>query len=230
MKNLLSKALILVSMLGAASTAQAYVYSFTNDTDNDMAIGMNFVGSGNMEYIVVPAHTGSAFSHKIKGEFGVRSDIGGNRAGYIAGRFYYLPSLIDRNGNRIEVNEKTRGNLAWKAMNITWLPTEAYNVSLEVAEAVGNMTETVGKAALKAGAAYATGGASVAADATAEMTKNAAKKVASANTMTELAASDYSLGKFISTIGKSVGHSMIGGNHVDIIMTDEGLKFISLMQ
>ncbi len=229
MKNLLGKAFILVSMLAAASTAQAYVYSFSNHTNNDMAIGMNFKGSGNMEYIVVPAHQGSAFSHKIKGEFGVRSNIGANRAGYIASRFYYIPNLIDRNGQRIAVNEKTRGNLPWKAMNIEWLPTEAYKVSLEVAEAVGNMTETVGKAALKAGAAYATGGATVAADATAEVAKNAAKKVASAKTMEELASNDYSLGKFISAIGKSVGHSMIGGNHVDIIMTDEGLKFISLL-
>lgn len=193
MKNNLSKALVTLVALGAASQAQAYTYSFTNHTNSQVAIGMKYQGINEpLEQRVVPPHERRQFR---PGD----PDITSRKAGFIVDKFYYMqePSFsvwFKRNG---PFNPNNIQQAPWRALSLTWVSSDKYDAAIELAEALGGVTEAATKAGIKAGAAYATGGASLAADAGKEAVAAAAKKIASADAAKEIAASDYNLWKIL---------------------------------
>jgi hypothetical protein len=227
MKNHLNKVLVTLLTLGVASQADAYTYSFSNHTNKTVAIGMKYQGINEpLERRTIAPNTRAQFR---PGD----PDISSRKAGFVVDKFYYMQDPILSNWLRKVGGAFNPGNInnaPWKALSVTWVPSERYNVAIELAEAVGNFTETAAKSGIKAGAAYATGGASLAADAAKDVVESTAKKIASADTVKELADGDYSLGKFFAAIGKNIGYSFVKSRHIDIVEDEEGnLKFLTLL-
>lgn len=227
MKNHLSKALIALLALGVSFQAQAWTYSFSNHTNKTVAIGMKYKGINEpLEQRIIKPNERRQFR---PGD----PDISSAKAGFVVDKFYYMQDPVfsewfNKNGRAF--NPRNINNAPWKALSLTWVPSEKYTVAIELAEAVGNFTESATKAGMKAGAAYATGGASLAADTAKDVVESTAKKIASADTMKELASNDYSLGKFFASIGKAVGYTMAKSRHIDIVEDENGnIKFLTLL-
>lgn len=224
MKKNLMKAIVAVTTVIAMPQVHAWTYSFTNHTDKNVAVGMKYQGINEpVEQRIVPANERRQFR---PGD----PDISSRKSGFVVDKFYYIkePALsnwLSKNGGSF--TRKNLDNAPWSAMSITWVPSEKYDAALELAEAVGNMTETVGKAAGRAAAAAATGGASEAAEAATELVKKGAIK---ADVLKEFADNDYSLGKFFGSIGKMIGYTMAKSRHMDIVEDENGnLKFLTLL-
>jgi len=227
MKNNLKIALVATLALGMSSQVHAWTYSFTNHTNRTIAIGMKYQGINEpLEQRIIPPHERRQFR---PGD----PDISSRKVGFVVDKFYYMQDPIfsewyNKNGRAF--NPQNINNAPWRALSLSWVPSDRYQVAIDLAEALGNFTENTAKTALKAGAAYATSGASVAADAAADVVAAAAKKTANAEVMKELANSDYSLGAFFSAIGKSIGYTMVKSRHIDIVEDEDGnLKFLTLL-
>lgn len=223
MKNHLNKVLVTLLALGIASQADAYTYSFSNHTSKKVAIGMKYQGINEpMEQRTIAPHTRAQFR---PGD----PDISSRKAGFVVDRFYYMQDPIFSDWLRKAGGAFNQGNIynaPWRALSVTWVPSDKYNATIELIEAVGNTLEAGTKAGIKAGAAYATGGASLAADAA----EAAAKKLANADVAKELASNDYSIGKFLAAIGKAAGYSWVRSRHIDIVEDENGnLKFLTLL-
>jgi hypothetical protein len=221
MKNYIVKAMVALVALAVVSQADAYNYSFSNHTVKKIAVALRFKTAKWYEFAVVLPNTMGTIAPGNNYIPDVQSEIGQGLAGYVPSEFFYY---IPKAGEKITTaNQQT---VAWKSMPITWIPSEKYAAALELAEAVGNFTETAGKTAAKAGAAYLTGGASAGAEAATELAKTGAVK---ADVLKEFASSDYSLGKFFGSIAKSAGYSMARNRHFDIVEDENGaLKFLSI--
>lgn len=221
MKNYLVKTIVALVAFSVASQANAYSYSFSNHTGKKIAVALRFKTAKWYEFSVVEPNRMGTIAPGNKYIPDKQTEIGDGLAGYIPSEFfYYVPKAGEK------MTTANQQSVAWKSMPIMWIPSEKYAAALELAEAVGNFTETAGKAAMKAGAAYATGGASAGAEAAAELAKKGAVK---ADVLQEFSNSNYSLGKFFGTIAKSAGYSMARNRHFDIVTDENGaLKFLSI--
>ena len=221
MKNYIAKAIIVLVALGVSSQADAYRYSFSNHTGKKIAAALRFKTAKWYEFAVVSPNKMGTIAPGNNYIPDVQTAIGDGLAGYIPSEFFYY---IPKAGEKMTVdNQQT---VAWRSMPITFIPSEKYAAALELAEAVGNFTETAGKTVMKAGAAYATGGASAGAEAAAELAKKGTVK---ADVLKEFANNDYNLGKFFGAIGKSAGYSMARNRHFDIVEDENGnLKFLTI--
>lgn len=215
MKNHLNKVLVTLLTLGIASQAQAYTYSFTNHTNKPIALALKYVG------INEPLSARIAAPHaRIQFRPG-DPDILARKVGFVPKQFFYS-TIMPSNKLFTLQNLYTH---PWRALNITWVPSSSYDVAIELAEAIGNTTEAAGKTAMKAGAAYATGGASAIAD---EAQK--ALKGAKAESLKGAAEGEYGLGTLLKSVGKAIGHSLATSRHFDIVEDEDGkLSFISLL-
>jgi hypothetical protein len=234
MKNHLFKALVAVGALVAVPQIHAWTYSFTNHTNKRIAIGMRYQTTSNLEQRVIPPHQRRQFKPGEENPDTRHVDIGGGKVGYIVDQFFYMidpqfSNWFKANGNAF--NPGNINNAPWKALSLTWVPSDKYNIAVELAEAVGNFTETAAKTAAKAGAAYATGGASEIAEGATDAVKKAASKLnQKTEAVKELAAADYSLGTFFSSIGKMIGYTMAKNRHIDIVEDENGaVKFLTML-
>lgn len=234
MKNHLVKALAIVAALVAVPQIQAWTYSFTNHTNKRIALALRYQTTSNLEQRVIPPHQRRQFRPGEENPDTRHVDIGSGKAGYVVDQFFYMidpqfSNWFRANGNAFNPRNITQA--PWRALSLTWVPSDKYNLAIELAEAVGNFTETAGKAAAKAGAAYATGGLSAAADGAKDVVKKTAAKVgAKADAAKELASADYSLGKFFAAIGKSIGYTMAKNRHIDIVEDENGnVKFLTML-
>lgn len=222
MKNSLVRVIISVAAFIIVPQMHAYQYSFSNHTKKKIAVSIKFKGSKWYEFcVVLPGQMGS-IAHGNKYMPDVQTDFPSASAGLIPSQFfYYLPKAGER---MTTANQQT---VSWRAVNITWVPSESYDIAIDLADKFGATGETVGKTAAKAGAAYATGGASTAAEGASKITQTATGK---ADALKEAAAGEYGLGKLLSTIGKSAARSLIGDHHIDIVEDEKGvISFISLL-
>src|SRR5438477_10819331 len=168
MKSNLIKAIVAVTALVAVPQVHAWTYSFSNHTSKKVAIGMKYQGVNEpLEQRVIAPNTRAQFR---PGD----PDIAAAKSGFVVDKFYYmqdpvLSNWLKNNGGSFRPNNIN--NAPWRAFSLTWIPSEKYNAAIELAEAIGNFTESTGKTAMKAGAAYMTGGASTAAEAATDLAK-----------------------------------------------------------
>ena len=224
MKNNLKKALVAMLALGVVSQADAYIYTFSNHTKNNVAVALKYKGAPSLKYILVKPNERQEFKPGMNAIAGVRSSIHSLKAGFIASQWLYLinPSTV--------ITENNIANMPWKAFSFTYLKSDAYDLALEAAEAIGNMAETLGKTAAKAGVAYATGGVSLVGDEAKEVVEKVAKKAAKSDAVSKMAEADYSLGTFLSKVGNAIGHSAARSFHTDIIEDEDGkISFIVML-
>jgi len=218
------KAIVATAALVAVPQVHAWTYSFSNHTNRKVAIGMKYQGVNEpLEQRIINPNERRQFR---PGD----PDIAAAKSGFVVDKFYYMqdPILSDwlkRNGGSFRPNNIN--NAPWRAFSLTWVPSEKYDAAIELAEAIGNFTESTGKTAMKAGASYLTGGASTAAEAATELASKGAIK---ASVLNEFASNDYSLGKFFASIGKAIGYTMAKSRHIDIVEDENGnLKFLTLL-
>jgi|GEM_PF-5773040 hypothetical protein len=218
MKNLLRKTLVVLAILGTTAQMQAYKYSFTNHTNNEISIAMRYKGIGEPRYrIHIPAHESRQFR---PGD----GQIPRIKIGFLPQAFWY----INKPTAAHKANHKTA---PWREFAITWVPTDKYQLAIDLAEAIGQTTEGAGKLALEAGGAYASGGASLAAEEAAKAA-SAAKRAATGETLTSAGGNVGGLGlaNLLKAVGKSGAHSMMRDRHIDIVEDETGkLSFISLL-
>jgi hypothetical protein len=221
MNNYSLKVVLAIALMVMAAPLQAYRYTFSNHTGKKIATALRFKSSKWYEFTVVLPNKMGTIAPGNKYIPDVQTEIGEGKAGYIPSEFfYYVPKANEK------MTTANQQSVAWRSMPITWVPSEKYTAALELAEAVGNFTETAAKTAAKAGAAYLTGGASAGAEAATELAKTGAVK---ADVLKEFAGSDYSLGKFFGSIAKSAGYSMARNRHFDIVEDENGnLLFLSI--
>lgn len=227
MKNRLMKAIIAVAAFVVIPQMHAYQYSFSNHTNKKMAVAIRFKTSKWYEFCVVQPGTMCSIAHGNRYVPDMQTDFPSASAGLIPSQlFYYIP----KPGEKMTTsNQQTVG---WRAINITWVPTEAYDISIKLAGKFGKFGEAAGKTAAKAGAAYMTGGASDIADEAKEAAKalSAKNQKGKADALEKVAEGEYGLGKLLSTIGESAVRSLIGNHHFDIVEDENGkISFISLL-
>lgn len=230
MKNHLSKVLVTLLALGIVSQANAWTYSFTNHTSKTVVIGMKYQGTNEpLEQRIIPSNERRQFKPGEPMDASGFVDISPAKVGFVVDKFYYMQdpqftAWYNKNGRRF--NPQNIRNAPWRALSVTWVPSDKYTATIELMEAVGDTLEAGTKAGIKAGAAYATGGASLAAEAA----QAAASNLANAEVAKELADNDYSIGKFLSAIGKVAGYSWVRSRHIDIVEDENGnLKFLTLL-
>ena len=234
MKNHLNKALVALVLLGAGAQLQAHKYEFANHTDKTIAVSLTYKGVNEKRRVrVIQPDTQEEF---IDGSF----DIDKSKWGFIPSRFEYIVnpkaevinSNIKDNKTRSAYMNTTSNRFPWKSFSITWLPSETYDLALELADTLGAATELAAKTGMKAGAAYMTGGASAVAEGAADLAEKAAAGTGKVDALNKVAEAEFGLGKIFAAIGKSAARSLIGDHHIDIIEVPnaEGkmeLKFIS---
>lgn len=218
MKNRLMKVIVAIAAFAIVSQMHAYQYSFSNHTNKKIAAAIKFKGSKWYEFCVILPGQMRAIAHGNKYIPDVQTDFPAASAGLIPSQFfYYMPKTGEK---MTTANQQT---VNWRALNITWVPSESYDIAIELAGKFGKTGEAVGKTAAKAGAAYATGGASTAAEGVSNVTGKA-------DALNAAASGEYGLGKLLSTIGKSAARSLIGDHHIDIVEDETGkISFISLL-
>jgi len=156
MKNYLYKALSTMFLFSAGTQLYAWTYEFTNHTSHVIAIGMRYQGVNEpLEVRVIKPQEMKRFR---PGD----PDISEWKRGFVVDKFYYIknPTLPITDANKL--------NIPWREFKPTFVPSESYELAIELAEAVGKTTEAAGVTAAKAIGAYMTGGASVAAEAAAK--------------------------------------------------------------
>jgi hypothetical protein len=214
MKKQLLKALAAFAIIGATSHVQAYSYTFSNHTNKEIGVAMRFYGLGEPRYFRwIPSHEGRQFTPKQATRSGMESEqpIEGRKIGFIAKTWWYVINPSPANKSDREVAK----TLPWREFQITWMPTDAYKVSLKLYEAVTAATVKAAELAIDAAIAIGTEGASVPVQAALK----AAKEGAASDALTNL----------IRTVGEAAGRSMMTDRHIDIIEDKNGIKFISLM-
>ncbi len=219
MKNNLMKAIVALVTFVTVSEVHAYRYTFSNHTSKKIAAAIRFKTSRWREFVVMPPNTGRTLGHGNNYIPDVQTEIPSSQSGFIPSEFFYY---IPKPGEKMTTaNQET---VAWKGISITWIPTEKYDVTLELVEALGEATEKVGKTAASAAAAYMTAGASAGAEAAAEIAKQGTQGAEVAKTFAE---GNYDLGSLFSKIGKSAAREMIGNYHIDIVEDKKGnIKFL----
>jgi len=221
MKTHLSTMLVIFAALGMTMQAQAHVYSFSNHTDQTIAIGMKYKGDSEIQFIVMEPHEKGEFQPGTEGVSGVKSGIGYSKIDSIASQWYYLvaPPLM---------TNKNKFTVPWKAFAFIYLQPDTYKVALEAGVAIGTALETKAKTDIETDTA--TSDTTLATDATNEFVKTAAKKVAKGEALTAIVHTDYNLGAFISKVGNAVGPSMERSFHTDIIKDENGkIHFITIL-
>ncbi len=252
MKNRIFKALAVLAIIGATSQTQAYSYIFSNHTKKEIGVGMRYYGLGEPRYYRwIPSHQARQFTPGQATRSTTEREIEYRKIGFVGKTFWYTE-------NPTAAQKQDPKAIAWREFQITWVPTEAYQLTIDLCEAIGAATIEAAKLALEAAMAAATDGASVAVKsatdtamdaldtlkkagigaASAPKTKLAVTEPATtSNTGTNTAVlkavqdgivSD-ALTKLLSAVGKSASRSMMTDRHIDII-TDKGqIKFISLL-
>lgn len=229
MKNFLSKALIVLAVLGITSQAQAYRYSFTNHTSERIIVGMRYCAAAEyVEFISLEPNESEAFvpgrgSAPDKVHGGLKyTAIGGGKAGYVGCEFYYINQKF---GASLKMTTQNQNTVPWRAISITWIPSESYEIALDLARSIGETGEAAGKTAAKAAATYVTGGAAGIGDAAQQ-----ALQAAKGDALKEAASGELGLGALLNAVGKSAARSMLVNRHIDIIEDETGsIKFISLL-
>ena len=222
MKNGFMKAIIALAALVVVPQISAYQYSFSNHTKKKMAVAIKFKGSKWYEFCVVQPGRMGAIAHGNKYKPDVQTEFPAASAGLIPSQFFYY---VPKAGEKMTIANQQTVN--WRAVNITWVPSESYQTAIEVAESIGATGEAAGKTAARAGAAYATGGASELAAGAAGAAKTAANK---AGALTEAGSGEYGLSKLLGSIGKSAARSLIGDHHFDIVEDENGkISFITIL-
>lgn len=218
MKNHLVKAIIAIVALVAVPQLQAYRYPFSNHTKKTVAVAIKFQGSKWYEFAVVQPGRMGTIGHGNKYIPNVQTEMSSSSAGLVPSQiFYYIPKAGE------QMTTQNQQTVAWKAINITWVPSEAYDMAIELADRVGKFTEKAGTTAAKAGAAYMSGGATAVAE-------GAAKATGGADALKAASEGKYGLGKLLSAIGKSASRSLIGDRHFDIVEDETGkISIISLL-
>jgi hypothetical protein len=219
-----------------ASKALAYTFSFTNHTGRTLYIGIKlaFLGAKTHRKLVDP-HRRIYFDI---------DDFGWIQAGGCLDHIFCLkdPTLD-------HVLEPNAAPI--REYPITWVKPENYNDIIELSESVGKITETIAKIAIHAGAAAATGGASVGVSAGVESSisglsaaSTALKAVKSdvpagstepagqigAETTAGSLGIDFGLSKLIGGVAKAIYTSVCKTRHFDVIEDEKGqIHFIALM-
>lgn len=219
MKNRVFKAIIALAAFVIVPQAQAYRYSFSNHTTKKIAAAIKFKGSKWYEFCVIQPGQMNAIAHGNKYAPDQQTDFPSASAGLVPSQmFYYLPKAGEL------MTTKNQQTVAWRAINIEWIPSESYTIAIELAEGMGKAGSAIGKAGMKAGAAYMTAGTSEVANAASKMT------TAKADALKDAASGSYGLSSLIGTIGKSAARSLIGDHHIDIVEDEDGkIHFISLL-
>ena len=218
MKNRLFKAIIAIATLVIVPQIHAYRYSFSNHTSKKIAAAIKFKGSKWYEFCVALPGQMAAIAHGNRYIQDVQTAFPKASMGLVPSQlFYYAP----KDGEIMTT--KNQQTVGWRAINIEWIPSESYDIAIELAEGLGKAGSAMGKAAVKAGAAYMTAGASEVGDA-------ASKMAARADIAKDAASGSYGLSGLIGAIGKSATRSLIGDHHIDIIEDEDGkIHFISLL-
>ena len=207
MKHNLIKTIVAVTALIAVSKADAYVYSFGNHTNDDIAIGMRYKGINEpLEQRTIKANSGAAFR---PGD----PDISSSKSGFIVEQFFYLPdphlsNFLRNNGGSFKPRNIL--NAPWRALPLKWAKSDIYDKVIAFAENLGDAAETFGKAALKVGAASLTGGASELADQAQSIVQARGK------TLQEVTGQTFNLGKLVGSVTDMAKHSMATNRHIDI--------------
>lgn len=216
MKNLLSKALVVITVLGTTAQVHAYSYIFSNHTNNEIGVGMRYHGLGEPRYFRwIPTNQARQFTPK-KPVAANEREIEGRKIGFVPKTWWYVqnPAAAQKD------NHEAAKTLPWQEFQITWLPTESYKLATKLGKALTDFSMAAGvivvDAALAAAAVAAapeTGGASLAAIKVGQEVD----KTALFNT----------LGEVIKSAGSIAARSMMTDRHIDIVDTPEGIKFIS---
>lgn len=219
MKNRIVTALAVLVALVVVPQAHAYRYSFSNHTTKKIAAAIKFKGSKWYEFCVTLPGQMNAIAHGNKYAPDKQTDFPSASAGLVPSQlFYYIPKAGE------QMTTANQQSVNWRAINIEWIPSESYDIAIELAEGLGKAGSAIGKAGIKAGAAYMTAGASELGDAASKMTS------AKADIAKDAASGSYGLSSLIGTIGKSAARSLIGDHHIDIIEDEDGkIHFISLL-
>jgi len=218
MKKHFIKAIVALAALVVVSQAHAYRYSFSNHTKKKIAVAIRFKGSKWYEFAVVQPGRMGSIAHGNRYIPDVQTAFPTASAGLIPSSFfYYIPKAGEK------MTEQNQQSVGWRAINITWIPSASYEASIAVADSIGATTEKAGAAAAKAAAAYMSGGATAAAE-------GAVKATGGADALKALSEGKIGFGGFLSSIGKSAAHSLIGDHHFDIIEDETGkISFITIL-
>lgn len=156
MKNRILKALTVLAIIGATNQTQAYSYIFSNHTNKEIGVGMRYYGFGEPRYYRwIPSHQARQFTPGKPTRSATEREIEYRKIGFVGKTFWYVE-------NPTEAQKQDPKAIAWREFQITWVPTEAYQLAIDLCEAVGAATVEAAKLALEAAAAAATDGASVA--------------------------------------------------------------------
>jgi len=215
MKNVFSKALVALLVLGTTVQVQAYSYLFTNLVDTEIGLGMRYHGLGEPRYFRwVPSNEARQFTPKQATRSTTEREIEARKIGFVAKTFWYVQGPI----TAAQKNDPKA--LPWEEFQITWLPTESYKLAAKLGKAVTDFSMSAGQiivdvalAAAAAAAAPETGGVSLAA--------------LTAGQAVDKSTLFSTLGNVIKAAGSLGARSMMTDRQITIIDTPEGIKFIA---
>ncbi|HJZ23014.1 MAG TPA: hypothetical protein VJ201_01020 [Candidatus Babeliales bacterium] len=122
MKNHISKALIILSILGTTSRAHAWIYELANHTNHTIAVGMRYKGKNEpLEFRVIEPHTMGSFKPGDPG-------ISAWKKAFVVDMFYYLK-------NPPTITETAKSSVPWENAFITWLSPEMHEEAMALSEA-----------------------------------------------------------------------------------------------
>src|SRR5579863_5116552 len=148
---------MVIEIIGTTRQAHAYSYIFSNHTDKEIGLGMRYYGLGEPRYFRwVPAHQARQFTPGKPTRSSTEREIEYRKIGFIGKTFWYVE-------NPTEMQKQDPKAIAWREFEITWVPTEAYQLAIDLSEAIAAATIEAAKIALEAAIAIGTEGASVAA-------------------------------------------------------------------
>lgn len=217
MKNRLSKALIVLTMVVTTVQVQAYSYIFSNHTNKEIGLAMRFYGLGEPRYFRwVPSNEARQFTPNQPTKSPSEGQIEGRKIGFVGKTFWY----VENPAASYKTDREAAKQLPWTEFQITWMPTESYKLATKLGKsltdfsmAAGQVVVDVGLAAAAAAAAPETGGVSLAA--------------IKAGQSVDKSTLFNTLGNVIKSAGSLGSRSMMTDRHIDIIDTPEGIKFIS---
>jgi hypothetical protein len=156
MKKHLLAALTALAIIGATSKTHAYSYIFSNHTNKEIGVAMRYYGLGEPRYYRwIPSHQARQFTPGQPTRSPLEKEVEYRKIGFIGKTFWYTE-------NATAAQKQDPKAIAWREFQITWVPTEAYQLTIDLCEAIGAATVEAAKLALEAAMAAATDGASVA--------------------------------------------------------------------